>query len=64
MTYAARARCPVQVGDQQDYAEMLAFVGAHNIKPVIERVFPLAEAREALLHLQDQHKFGKIVVSI
>lgn len=53
-----------QVGDQQDFAEMLAFVGAHRIKPVIERVFPLAEAREALLHLQDQHKFGKIVVSI
>jgi zinc-binding alcohol dehydrogenase/oxidoreductase len=53
-----------QVGDPQDFAEMLAFVGAHNIKPVIERVFPLAEAREALLHLQDQHKFGKIVVKI
>lgn len=53
-----------QVGDPQDFAEMLAFVGEHKIKPVIERVFPLAEAREALLHLQDQHKFGKIVVTI
>jgi zinc-binding alcohol dehydrogenase/oxidoreductase len=53
-----------QVGDPQDFAEMLAFVDAHKIKPVIERIFPLAEAREALLHLQDQHKFGKVVVSI
>jgi len=40
-----------QVGDPQDFTEMLAFVGEHNIKPVIERVFPLAEAREALLRL-------------
>jgi zinc-binding alcohol dehydrogenase/oxidoreductase len=51
-----------QVGDPQDFKEMLAFVGEHSIKPVIERVFPLSEAREALLYLRDGHKFGKIVV--
>jgi NADPH:quinone reductase-like Zn-dependent oxidoreductase len=51
-----------QVGDPQDFKEMLAFVGEHRIKPVIERVFPLDEAREALLYLRDSHKFGKIVV--
>ncbi len=51
-----------QVGDPQDFREMLAFAGEHKIKPVIERVFPLAEAKEALLHLRDQHQFGKVVV--
>lgn len=53
-----------QVGDPQDFREMLAFVGEHKIKPVIERSFPLAEAREALLYLQDQHQFGKVVVTV
>ncbi len=53
-----------QVGDPQDFQEMLAFAARHEIKPVIERTFPLAEAREALLYLQDQHSFGKIVVTM
>ena len=43
---------------------MLAFIDKHNIKPVIEKSFPLAEAREALLYLEKQHKFGKVVISV
>ncbi len=53
-----------QVGDPQDFRDMLEFVGTHRIKPVIERSFPLAEAKEALLHLQNDHKFGKVVVTV
>lgn len=53
-----------QVGDPQDFREMLAFVETHGIKPVIERSFALAEAREALLYLEKEHKFGKVVVTI
>lgn len=51
-----------QVGDPEDFRAMLAFVSQHRIKPVIERVFPLAEARDALLFLQNSHAFGKVVV--
>ena len=43
---------------------MLAFVDEHRITPVIERVFPLAEAKEALLFLEQQHQFGKVVVRV
>ena len=53
-----------QVGDMQDFREMLAFVEQHRIKPVIERSFPLAQAREALLYLENEHKFGKVVVTV
>lgn len=53
-----------QVGDPQDFREMLAFVEQHRIKPVIERSFPLAQAREALLYLENEHKFGKVVVTV
>lgn len=53
-----------QVGDQRDFADMLAFVEQHRIKPAIEKTFPLAEARAALLHLRDHHSFGKVVVTM
>jgi zinc-binding alcohol dehydrogenase/oxidoreductase len=53
-----------QVGDPQDFKDMLAFAEQHAIKPVIEATYPLVEAREALLHLRDAHKFGKIVVTM
>ncbi|BBF71559.1 MULTISPECIES: quinone oxidoreductase family protein [Sphingomonas] len=53
-----------QVGDPQDFKEMLAFAEQHAIKPVIEATYPLAQAKEALLHLRDQHKFGKVVVTM
>ena len=53
-----------QVGDPQDFRDMLSFVEKHQIKPVIERSFPLSEAKEALLYLESSHKFGKVVVTI
>lgn len=52
-----------QVGDLQDFREMLAFVEKHGIKPVIEKTFPLDQAREALLYLENEHHFGKVVVT-
>jgi len=51
-----------QVGDPQDFKDMLAFAGKHEIKPVVEQTFPLGQAKEALITLRDGHKFGKIVV--
>lgn len=53
-----------QVGDPQDFRDMLAFAGRHELRPVIERTFPLDQAREALLHLRDNHHFGKVVVTV
>jgi NADPH:quinone reductase-like Zn-dependent oxidoreductase len=53
-----------QVGDPQDFREMLACIADKRIKPVIERTFELAESREALLFLQDRHRFGKVVIRI
>ena len=53
-----------QVGDPQDYRDMLAFATQYEIKPVIEATYPLARAKEALLHLRDSHKFGKVVVTM
>lgn len=53
-----------QVGDPQDFRDMLAFIDKHAIKPVIERSFRLSEARDALLYLEKEHKFGKVVITV
>jgi zinc-binding alcohol dehydrogenase/oxidoreductase len=53
-----------QVGDPQDFRDMLAFIGQKRVRPVIEKTFGLAQAKEALLFLQDAHHFGKVVIQI
>lgn len=52
-----------QVGDPQDFRDMLAFIDKHQIRPIIEKSFPLEEAGKALLYLEKEHKFGKVVIS-
>jgi NADPH:quinone reductase-like Zn-dependent oxidoreductase len=53
-----------QVGDPQDFRDMLAFVDKHAIKPVIEKSFTLDQSPAALLYLEGQHTFGKVVVTV
>ncbi len=52
------------MGSPQDFGEMLSAVGSGNIKPVIDRIFPLAEAGAAHEWLEQGEHFGKIVLSI
>lgn len=53
-----------QVGDPQDFREMLSFIGQHKIKPVIEKTFPLEQADKALVYLEKEHQFGKVAITI
>ena len=53
-----------QVGDPQDFRDMLSFVEKHNIQPVIEKTFSLDEADKALVYLEKDHKFGKVAITI
>jgi NADPH:quinone reductase-like Zn-dependent oxidoreductase len=34
----------------------------HQIHPVVDRVFPWLEVRQAMNHMQAQNHFGKIVL--
>ncbi|MBD8022706.1 NAD(P)-dependent alcohol dehydrogenase [Microbacterium gallinarum] len=45
-------------------AELLALAADERLVPVIERTWPLAEAREALAHVDGRHAVGKTVVTI
>jgi NADPH:quinone reductase-like Zn-dependent oxidoreductase len=52
------------MGTVSDFQAMVAFVQEKNLKPVIEKIFNLAEAGEALCYLESNHQLGKVVVEI
>lgn len=52
------------MGSAEEFREMLQFVEKHKIKPVIDRVYPLAEGVQALKRLKDTENFGKIALRI
>jgi NADPH:quinone reductase-like Zn-dependent oxidoreductase len=54
----------IYVGSRADFEALNAFLAEHRIAPVIDRVFPFAEAREAFRHLESGAHFGKVVVAL
>ncbi|WP_434722288.1 zinc-dependent alcohol dehydrogenase family protein [Mesorhizobium sp. RIZ17] len=50
------------VGSRNGLEAMLAAVATHRLKPVIDKVFPFTEAREAYRHFQQGDVFGKVVI--
>ncbi|MFO7567908.1 MAG: zinc-binding dehydrogenase [Enhygromyxa sp.] len=52
------------MGSKASLHRIAALVGAGQLRPVIDRVFPLAEAAEAHRYLDRREQFGKVVLSI
>jgi NADPH:quinone reductase-like Zn-dependent oxidoreductase len=52
------------VGSVEMFETMNRAIALHRLKPVIDRVFPYHQSREALRHMQDRGHFGKIVISV
>jgi NADPH:quinone reductase-like Zn-dependent oxidoreductase len=66
-TYILRNSIDVQgifVGSREMFEGMNRAIALHQIKPVIDRVFPLGEAPEAYRYLQSGSHFGKVVIKI
>ena len=53
----------ILVGHRQGFLAMNQFVGAHTMRPIIDRVFPFEEAPEALRYLKSGRHFGKICIT-
>jgi NADPH:quinone reductase len=53
-------RSPTTIADA--WRDILPLVVSGKVKPIVEQVYPLAEAGEALRHLIDDRPFGKIVL--
>jgi len=51
------------VGNRQMFEAMNRAIEAAGLKPVIDKVFPFAQARDAYRHLKSQNHFGKIVIA-
>lgn len=50
------------MGNDQEFAEMVAFVERHQVRPVIDRVYPFTQGIEAVQSMDDSGHFGKVVL--
>ena len=48
---------------RSDIEELLKLVQSGKLKVLVDKVYPLSEAREALRVIEDREVFGKVVVS-
>jgi NADPH:quinone reductase-like Zn-dependent oxidoreductase len=50
------------VGSRQAFERMNRAIAQHELRPVVDRVFPFAEVREAFEHLKSGRHFGKVCI--
>jgi NADPH:quinone reductase-like Zn-dependent oxidoreductase len=50
------------VGSRNGLEAMLAAVATHRLKPIVDKIFPFAEARAAYRHFDQGDVFGKVVI--
>jgi len=53
----------ISVGSRTDFETMNRAIAMHRLRPVIDRTFPFAEAKEAYRHFEDRGHFGKVVIT-
>lgn len=54
----------VLVGSREHFEAMNRAIEAHELRPVVDRVFPFEEAREAFGHLASGSHFGKVSIQV
>jgi len=52
------------MGSQDEFRALIAAVSAAKMKPVIDTVFPLADARAAQARMEHGEQFGKLVLDV
>jgi zinc-binding alcohol dehydrogenase/oxidoreductase len=52
------------MGTREDFAGAYELVASGRARPIVDRVYPLAEARAAHEHLEEGHQLGKVVLRI
>ena len=52
------------MANQREFEEVMKLVFMGRLKPVVDRIFPLEEARQAHEYLARGEQFGKVVLSI
>jgi len=54
----------IYVGSREMFEAMNRAMVQHKARPVIDRVFPFAQSREALTYMESAAHFGKIVIAL
>jgi NADPH:quinone reductase-like Zn-dependent oxidoreductase len=52
------------VGSREMFEAMNRAIAVHELRPVIDRVFPFDQAREAMRYMESGAHFGKIVIKV
>ena len=52
------------LGSRQEFRQLLSFLTASRVKPIIDSVFPLRDAALAQLRVETAQQFGKVVLRI
>jgi NADPH:quinone reductase-like Zn-dependent oxidoreductase len=52
------------MADRREFEDVMKLVFMGRLKPVVDRVFPLREARQAHEFLESAEQFGKVVLSV
>jgi len=54
----------ILVGSRQMFDEMNRAIEVNQLRPIVDRVFPFSEAREAYRYLESGAHFGKVCIAI
>lgn len=52
------------IGARENFEALLAAMALHEVKPVIDRVYPFAEYRDAYQRLASGNHVGKVVIDV
>jgi NADPH:quinone reductase-like Zn-dependent oxidoreductase len=61
--FSKRSRLVQVKSSTTDLTQIREWVEAGQLRPHVEKVYPLADAREAHRHIEGKHTTGKIVLS-
>lgn len=52
------------MANRREFLEMMKAVESGRLKPIVDKVYPLKDASEAIKRMEEQSQFGKIVLSL
>lgn len=52
------------VGSRRMFEDLLRAMAANNIKPLIDKVFPFEQARDAVAYMESGDKLGKVLIRV
>ena len=52
------------LGSREDFRQLLSFMNATQIHPIIDTKFPLRDAAAAQQRMEDAKQFGKILLAV